>query len=222
MEEIMNYQTYINITDDFVNGIKDYLNKKGIPLDTVVEVFAGDGTLGIEIGLKEDLNISDLLTFTYEEHKDDVNKDWPSKPHGVVEESAYETVIRFSAESDCNIRLLIMAAPPEGDDAYEAAKALHHRFDAKILFIGDWDSIRFASSKFFVHMEDVVDDEERSFETLVENKYDSENGYFTSDYFEEPIAVQPYFKRFKPCNVPDCDCRNDAKIRSDVQKYINE
>lgn len=231
----MNYQTYINLTDEFVEGLETYLKRKGVPIEEVVEVFAGNGALGLKLGLREDWNISDLLTYTYEEHKDSVNENWDSEPYGVVQESAFQTVIRFSAEEGNNIRLLIMAAPPEVEatreemkmeayccSAYEAAKALYHRFDAKLLYIGEPDSGRFASGKFFRHLEPVEDDTEKSFETLVVRNYDSKNGYFTSDHFEESIGVHPYLFSFQPCEEEECDCRDDSYIRSQVQSYIDE
>jgi hypothetical protein len=181
----MTYQTYIHLTDDFVAGLRNYFLRKGIPLAEIVEVFAGNGELGLRLGLKEDCNITDSLLFASEDYEDDVNMNWERKPQGVVAETAYETVIRFSAEPGLNIRLLIMGAPLPANSyycpSYEASKALYHRFDAKILYVGEMKSHAFASPKFFNHVEQVKDDLEQSFTKFVQNQYDNKSGYFASD-----------------------------------------
>lgn len=221
----MTYQSYINLTDDFIEGLGEYLRKKGISLDEVVEVFAGNGEFGLQLGLKKDCNISDSLLYASDGYEDDVNLKWERQPKGVVVETSYETVIRFSAEEGRNIRMLIMGAPLPANSyycpSYDTVKALHHRFDAKILFIGEMSSLTFASPKFFRHVEEVKDDQELSFRNLVINSYDSKNknSYFASEIFEEPVSLQPYILRFVECTDDKCDCRDDSSIRKDVHAY---
>lgn len=126
----MTYTSYIHITNAFVEGLAAYLKKKDIPLDEVVEVFAGNGALGLRLGLKADRNISDSLLYAEDGYEDDVNVHWDRKPPGVVPETAYETVLRFHAKERAKIRLLIMGAPLPALStycpSYEAAKALHY------------------------------------------------------------------------------------------------
>lgn len=219
----MTYQSYINLTDVFVEGIGEYLRRKGIPLEEVVEVFAGNGKLGLELGLKENCNISDSLLFAVDGYEDFVNMRWDKKPKGVVAETAYETAIRFHAE-DRNICLMIIGAPLPANSyycpSYEVTWALHHLFDAQILYIGEMSSLAFGSPKFFAHMEEVEDDLEQSFTNLVVNNYDSKNGFFTSKLFEKPIVLRPYLLRFKECEDEKCDCHHDSKIKQDVQAYF--
>jgi hypothetical protein len=199
---IMEYPSYINLTDDFIKGLSEYISKKGIPLDEVVEVFAGIGALGLQLGLKENCNISDSLLYADVGYEDDVNMNWERKPRDVAVESADETVIRFSAEEGRNIRLLIMGAPLPANSyycpSYDTIKALHHRFDAKVLYIGEMRSLAFASPKFFRHVEEVEDDLEESFINLVKNNY-HHTGYFAGELFDEPVVVQPYLLRFVQC-----------------------
>ena len=219
----MSYPSYIHLTDEFIDGLGNYVKKKGIPLDEVVEVFAGNGQLGLRLGLKSRCNITDSLLYASDDYQDEVNKDWDKQPHGVAVETAYETILRFSAEDGLNIRLLIMGAPLPALSyycpSYEAAKALYHRFDAQILYIGELSDFAFASPKFFAHVQQVQDDDEQSFQTLVADRYDSKHGYFASEAFETPLDIRPFLLRFAPCSDERCDCRDDAKICGDVQAY---
>jgi len=218
-EGTMKYQSYINVTNDFVKGIGEYLQKNQIPLDEVVEVFAGDGKLGLQLGLRKNDNVSDLLLFANNDYKDDVNENWTREPEGVVAESAYETVIRFSAKKN-RIRVLLMGAPPPANSyycpSYDVLKALHYCFDGEILYIGEINSFYFASPKFFKHVEVV---EEDSFNNLVVKNYDNSTGYFTSQWFEKPVEVQPHLLKFKPCMDKTCDCLDPSKISKDVLSY---
>lgn len=217
----MTYTSYIHITNAFVEGLAAYLKKKDIPLDEVVEVFAGNGALGLRLGLKADRNISDSLLYAEDGYEDDVNVHWDRKPPGVVPETAYETVLRFHAKERAKIRLLIMGAPLPALStycpSYEAAKALHYLFDASMLYIGEMNSLAFASPKFFRHVEIVEDDPEQSFQNLVYQNYDSGNGYFASEQFDGHAEVHPYLLKFVPCTDEKCDCRDDANIRKDVK-----
>lgn len=219
----MTYQSYINLTDDFVEGVAEYLKRKEIPLEDVVEVFAGNGKLGLQLGLKENCNISDSLLFATEGYEDFVNMKWEKNPKGVAVETAYETAIRFSAEGR-NIRMMIIGAPLPANSyycpSYEVTRALHHLFDATIFYIGEMFSPAFGSPKFFNHMEIVEDDVEQSFTNLVINNYDSTNGYFTSKIFSEPVILKPYLLKFKECTDEKCDCHSDSIIKMDVQKYL--
>jgi hypothetical protein len=221
----MKFPSYINLTNDLVNGIGEYLQKKRISLDEVVEVFAGDGKLGLQLGLRKNCNISDLLLFSSKDYEDDVNQNWESDPEGVVAESAYETVIRFGAEKN-RIRLLIMGAPPPANSyycpSYDVLKALHYCFDGEILYIGEMNSYYFASPKFFKHVKVVEDDNKRSFTNLVVKNYDNSNGYFTSQSFERPAKVQPYLLKFKSCRDETCDCLDNSKIISDIHAYTRK
>lgn len=219
----MAYLTYINLSDEFVAGLKAYFHKREIPLDEVVEVFAGNGQLGLQLGLKEYCNISDSLLYATDGYEDFVNLNWDKEPYGVAVETAYETVIRFHAEPDLNIQVLIMGAPLPANSyycqTYETAKAYHHLFGNEILYIGEMNSLVFASPKFFKHVELVEDDREQSFYNLVYRNYDHTQGFFTSKLFEKPVEVHPYLLKFVPCQDPECDCRDDSNIQKDVQKY---
>ena len=218
----MVYHSYVHLTDSFIEGLKSYIKKKEVPLDSVVEVFAGNGKLGFQLGLKEGRNVSDSLLYASEDYEDDVNKYWEKEPEGVVVETAYETVIRFY-EEELNINLLIMGAPLPANSyycpSYAAAKALHYCFDAEILYIGEMSTFAFASPKFFKHMEMVKDDREGSFKELIMKTYDSQGGYFASERMEEKIEIHPYLLRFVTCQDEKCDCRDNTSIKNDLYEY---
>ncbi|TDF89186.1 hypothetical protein [Paenibacillus piri] len=221
----MTYPSYINLTDSFVKGLHDYLKKKEIPLDEVVEVFAGDGRLGLQLGLNQGCNISDLLLYACDGYEDEVNMRWEKEPQGVVKETAYETVVRFGASEGASLRLLIMGAPLPANSyycpSYQAAKALYHLFNAQILYIGEMYSRAFGSPKFFNHLAIVDDDPDNSFKNLVVDNYDSQNGYFTSAQFEEPVTVRPYLLKFVTCADEKCDCRDGSNIQIDIHNFLS-
>ncbi|GAE27356.1 hypothetical protein JCM9140_3490 [Halalkalibacter wakoensis JCM 9140] len=208
----MNYPSYINLSTEFIDGIGEYLQTKKIPLDEVVEVFAGDGKLGLQLGLKKNSHVSDLLLFASEDYEDAITEKWERNPDGVVAESAYETVLRFEAAEN-NIRLLIMGAPPPANSyycpSYDTLKALHYCFGGEILYIGEMNSYYFASPKFFKHVE-VVNDE--TFHHLVVKNYNNTDGYFSSRSFEKPADVRPYLLKFKLCMNEKCDCLDSSSI----------
>jgi len=214
----MTYSTYIHITDDFVEGLKRYIRHANVSLAEIVEVFAGNGALATRLGLPDHRNYSDNLLFVNDGYDDEVNELWDRKPPGVVVETAYETILRFGAEEGHTIRLLIMGAPLPAHSnfcpTYEAAKALHYLFDARMLYIGERPSAAFASPKFFKH---TIEAEDETFDQFVLANYDGSGGYFASDNFETPVKVQPYLLKFVPCNDPNCDCRDDSRIRRDLE-----
>ncbi|MDQ0257329.1 hypothetical protein J2S74_004787 [Evansella vedderi] len=205
----MPYESYINLTDKFIDSLREYIKKRQIPLEEVVEVFAGNGKLGLQLGLKKNNNISDLLLFTTDDFADEVNSNWERNPQGVVKESAYETIMRFY-NSGQKISMLIIGAPPPANSyycpSYKTIKALYDRFDAEILYIGEMNSPVFASPKFFRHLKAVPKNIEKSFKSLVESNYDNRNGYFSSDLFYENVDVRPHLLKFVPCSSENCDC----------------
>ncbi|WP_077622348.1 hypothetical protein [Sediminibacillus massiliensis] len=219
----MTGQSYVNLTSGFIEGLRSYLKNKEIPLKQVVEVFAGNGALGLGLGLEWNRNISDSLLFADYGYEDEVNRNWERKPVGVVKETAYETAIRFGAVGDIPPRLFIMGAPPPANSyycpSYDAAKALHYLFNAKILFIGELSSSAFASPKFFTHVEKAEDDGDETFQRLVVNQYDNNDGYFASNRFRQPLHVRPYLLKFVPCGEENCDCLDSSQINKDVDRY---
>ncbi|MGP4040841.1 hypothetical protein ACTWP4_13230 [Gracilibacillus sp. D59] len=205
----MESTSYINVTTSFIHGLQKYLSIRKIPLDHVVEVFAGNGELGLQLGLKPNHNVSDLLMHQDKWYRDEISSKWELEPYGVKKESAYQTVLRFYKEGG-DVQLLIIGAPPPTNSYYcsnyEMAKALYYCYHAEMLFIGDLFSDAFASPKFFNHVKEVEDDH---FKQYVESTYE-ERGYFK----EKHIKVKPHLLRFSFCEDVNCDCREQVKINA--------
>ncbi|SHN26887.1 hypothetical protein [Gracilibacillus kekensis] len=200
----MKVPSYISVTDQFINGMNVYLEQKNIALSEVVEVFAGNGQLGLRLGLEPDQNISDLLMHQDKWYRDEISSQWDLRPKGVIQESADETVVRFK-NNQRPIKLIIVAAPPPANSyycpSYAMAKNLHdYNPEAKMLFVGELNSDAFASVKFFEHVNKV---EDRLFEKWIQNTY-HQQGYFK----DQGILVKPYLLEFSYCNDVDCDCKN--------------
>ncbi|WEA47199.1 hypothetical protein [Priestia aryabhattai] len=214
------FENYINITSHFTKGLKKYLlEHRQVDMKEVVEVFAGNGKLGQDLGLDNEnyfYNITDSYDYTSEDViEDEVCEFWDVEYSHVTNESAEDTVIRFKGSNKV-IKFLIMGAPPKalrdsGDvsycGAYNASKALHYLYngDAQIIYIGNERIADFASELFFKHVEEI---EDRDFNDNVVENYLNE-GYFPYIYIED---VQPYLYKFSLCENDRCDCRDSSSI----------
>lgn len=226
-EENVHFENYINITSDFTKGLKKYLvEQRQADMEEVIEVFAGNGNLGQELGLDNEdyfYNITD----SYDHRSEDVTPDevcelWEDEYPHVTREGAEDTVIRFAASKKM-INFLIMGAPPKalynrGDvaycGAYEAAKALHYLYNgnAQIIYIGNERNKDFASNLFFRHVKEIKDKE---FEVNVIENYLDE-GYFPYIDIED---IRPYLYKFSLCKDEECDCRDSSYIMNSFRSF---
>ncbi|KUP04263.1 hypothetical protein Q75_15815 [Bacillus coahuilensis p1.1.43] len=170
----------------------------------MVEVCAGSGLLGKTLLNLDDENVTDSHCWQKGGYTVELDDEWVKFAEDVTEEFAEETI-----RNKTKIDVLIMAMPPKDNTAFHAAIVLKKKHpDAKIFYIGTWNSSYDGTCDFFDHLDDVDDSD---FTDLVINRYPNELSEFqqrTAEVRDIAGLIGPQLKEFNFCNVQDCACNS--------------